>query len=427
MKKLMMTLAAATMGGMVFADVSVVDVKCTPRTPWNGLVDVEYTIACDDPDADVYVNPVAYDGDRRLTMFPSAFTGDGATNTVKAGKHTMVWDAMKDFGAFSSANFQLKMYAGKRLARYVVVDLSSGADSDNYPIRLSHVGPDLSNDTCRTTELWLRLVPPGEFWMGSPADEIGRAETEDYHHVTLTKPFYIGVFEVTRQQWLQVQGDGHGDRGEFREAANSAIRPVDCVHYGRSDEYSIRGSNWPLNTTGLANDCFVVKLRSRAGNGSFDLPSETRWEYACRAGLMTALYNGKNLSNTTTSGALSEIAGYYGNRYNDMAYDGTSVAVGTAPVGSFKPNALGLYDMLGNVWEICLDGYAPNAPIADKHIGTEDLLDPLPSGGDWEHIVRGGCWKSVARECRAANREKVLSWSNYENAVGFRVCAEAEF
>ena len=94
-KKMVKTAAIAAILGTGFvpsayADVSVEDVKCTQRYPWNGLVDIEYTIACDDPEAEIYVNPVGFNGDTGLTVFPTHFTGDGATNTVKAGKHTMV-------------------------------------------------------------------------------------------------------------------------------------------------------------------------------------------------------------------------------------------------------------------------------------------------------------------------------------------------
>ena len=419
MKK-MLLVAAMTLAGSVMADVSVEDVKCTQRYPWNGLVDIEYTIACDDPEADVYVNPVAYDGDRRLTLFPSAFTGDGATNTVKAGRHKMVWDAKKDFGTFSSANFQIKLYAGKRLSRYVVVDLSSGPNSTDYPIRLSHVGPDLSDDTCRTTELWLRLVPPGEFWMGSPADELGRENDEDLHHVTFTKPFYIGVFEVTIKQWDLVSS--YRDYNpQFHSSGNNGIRPVNnqrCAY--------MRGNNRPNAATGFDPNYFIGKLRSRTRSGAFDLPTESRWEYACRAGTVTALYNGRNLTDTTVSAALAEIAAYYGNRYNDASYNDDSIAVGTTPVGSFRPNALGLYDMLGNVWEICRDGLVSNETSG---LGTDDVIDPEALGGTDEcgkFVARGGCWRSIARENRAANRDR-CTYDGANVHIGFRVCAEAEF
>ena len=448
-KAAMMVMVTGMFVVSVFAEVSVMDVKCTPRNPWNGLVDIEYTIATDNPDADVYVNPVAYDGDRRITLFPSSFTGDGATNAVKAGKHTMVWDAKKDFGTFSSANFQIKIYAGERLSRYVVIDLSGGNTAETYPVRLSHVGPDLSDDACRTTNLWLRLVPPGEFWMGSPEDEFGRFDNEDLHHVTFTKPFYLGIFPVTVGQYESVLGFCYKSV-EFNNATNRLIRPVDSQYFycdgnWGSNVNSIRG-NWdPTAKSGFRTDSFIGGLRSRVRNVAFDLPSETRWEYACRAGTMTALPNGRNISDLTLSQHVAEIGAYYGNRSNGQSYDVASVDVGTTAVGSFNPNRLGLYDMIGNVWEICSDGGWGN-----DHLGFVDVVDPEPCSTfkdpqnthtitrlslDVWYIARGGTWRHLANECRSARRV-VLGLNPYgpfgdanhtESFVGFRICAEADF
>lgn len=441
MMRLAMLATMATMSGMAIAEVSVMDIKCTPRNPWNGLVDIEYTIATDNPDADVYVNPVAYDGDRRITLFPSSLTGEGATNAVKAGTHTMVWDAKKDLGTFSSAHFQIKMYAGERLSRYIDIDLSSGNASDNYPVRLSHVGPDLSDDSCRTNHLWLRLVPPGEFWMGSPEDELGRSDNEDLHHVTLTKPFYIGVFPVTVQQWDNVcQGyyrssSTSNGGSSFRGATNANIRALDNVYITNYSDSNpgIRGAASPTNVMGYSQFSFVGRLRSRVRNVAFDLPTEARWEYACRAGTTTALYNGKNLYDVNISKDLSEIASYFGNRYNNCAFNQSSTDVGTMPVGSYAPNALGLYDMLGNFWEICLD-----SAINNDHLGYDDVTDPQTCANvdqngsyQYQYIKRGGEWRSTADSCRAARRAVLSSpWmDSYSNPsmTGFRICAEADF
>ena len=432
MKKIACAVVALT-AMSVWADVSVTGVKVQPRSPWNGQVDIEYTVACDDPNADVYVNPVAYDGDRRITLFPSSFEGDGATNTVKSGKHKMVWNAQKDFGAYACANFQLKIYAGKRLARYVKIDLSSGSSSTNFPVTLSCVGPDVTKDDCRTTELWLRLVPPGEFWMGSPDDELGREDNETLHHVTFTKPFYMGVFEVTQKQFELVTGDSTSSY--FAASTNAAVRPVENTRLDK-----IRGQYDPTKSTGLDSNSFVSKLRSKAHIGGFDLPSESRWEYACRAGTMTALNNGKNLTDTTTSGALAEVAAYFGNSYADQWYDGATVAVGTRRVGSFTPNALGLYDMQGNVDELCRDS------IFGFTWGMDDVTDPaVPNATEtykpgyyteyrYHSCLRGGNWKSGSKNCRAGCRRSTQGYQTYPSGylgmgetVGFRICCEAEF
>ena len=412
----------------LWADVTVTGVKVQPRSPWNGMVDIEYTVVSDEADADVYINPTVYDGDRRITLFPNALTGDGVTNTVKAGKHRMTWDAMKDVGAYGCANFQFKIYAGKRLAKYVKIDLSSGSSSTNFPVTLSCVGPDVTKDACRTTELWLRLVPPGEFWMGSPENELGREDNETLHHVTFTQPFYMGIFEVTQKQYELVTRIARGSY--FGSSTNWAVRPVENTRL----DY-IRGHYLPLKTTGFKNSSFVSKLRIKAHNGGFDLPSESRWEYACRAGTMTAVNNGKDLMDVTSSGALAEVAAYFGNSYADQSYSGTSVDVGTQRVGSFAANVLGLYDMQGNVAELCRDS------IYNKvSWGADECVDPEPmvryqlisTSYDTSHsAIRGGDWKSIAVKCRSAARNQARtytgSYDNLDSTVGFRICAEAGF
>lgn len=424
LSKLVLALALASVG-VVQASVNVMDVKVQPRSPWTGLVDVEYTVVCEDADSDIYVNPVGYDGDRRITLFPSSFTGDGAEGPVKPGKHTMVWDAKKDFGhLFSCANFQLKIHAGKRLPRYAVIDLSEGANATNYPVHFSVIGPNLSNDVCRTTELWLRLVPPGEFWMGSPADELGREDNEDLHHVTLTKPFYIGVFEVTQKQHELVMGT---KPAYFNSAENSDVRPVEQINSqirGNFTSFSPRSSTIEPNS-------FCGRIRSKTILSLMDLPSETRWEYACRAGTMTALYNGRNLSSTTADEGLSAIAGYEANCHNNQGYDHGSILVGTRKVGSFAPNALGLYDLLGNVSEWCLDGYhSSRNGSSHVHWGFDNVTDPETWDAGWDYgnsskVIRGGGWRQWASDVRAGRRRD-LSYTT-ANDVGFRVCSEIGF
>ena len=433
MNKKMMTVALMVFGAAIaFADVSVTDVKVQPRSPWNGLVDIEYTVACDDPQTDVYVHPIAYDGDRRMTLFMNCLTGDGATNTVKAGKHKMTWDASKDYGVFSSANFQVKIYAGKRMPRYIKIDLSAGAEAEEYPVEMSVAGPDISDNACRTTELWLRLVLPGEFWMGSPKDELGRSDNEDLHHVTLTKPFYIGVFEVTQKQYELVMG---ANPSTFKDTDNAPVRPVENVRWDQ-----VRGVDDPASNE-MRRDSFLTRLRTRTHSLAFDLPSEARWEYACRAGTTTALYNGKNLSSVDSCAALNEIARNFANGWSEIKPSVSDQLYGTATVGSYKPNRLGLYDMLGNVWELCRDGmdvYTTDTVNAGA-LGSNDCLDPLStgynSGGSYYHfVIRGGTFMNRAMDCRVSRRiatcvytSRYGGYGSMGETVGIRVCSELEF
>ena len=416
MKTLQKTLAmaATVLAVAANADVSVEDVKCTPRYPWNGLVDIEYTIGCDDPEAEIYVNPVGFNGDTGLTVFPTHFTGDGATNTVKAGKHTMVWDAKADLGnLFSSKNFQIKMYAGKKLSRYIVIDISGGTNATEYAIRHSIEGPNLADDTCRTTEIWMRLIPPGTFMMGSPEDELGRSDNEDLHKVTLTKPFYMGVFEVTQRQWELVMGERPS---YFR--SNYEVRPVERISWR-----VIRGywGDFAPNSQNVGGGSFLGKLRLRTKNTGFDLPSEAQWEYTCRAGGVTPFNaDSRGLADTFGAPFLNSIAQYYGNSGANASYNETSLNT-TIKVGSLLPNKLGLYDMHGNVDEWCRDSY-------NEHLGPYEMTDPIDITNWSSHsvrIYRGGSWVAFANGIRSAQRYRNTD-GFCQNCTGMRLCCSAE-
>ena len=418
----MMMVAAITalLGGTglvpsAYADVSVEDVRCVQRYPWNGLVDIEYTIACDDPDAEIYVNPVGFNGDTGLTVFPTHFSGDGATNTVKAGMHTMVWDAKADLGnLFATKNFQIKLYAGKKLSRYIVIDVSGGTDAENYPIRHSIEGPNLAEDTCRTTEIWMRLIPPGTFMMGSPEDELGRVETssgdslgEYLCKVHISKPYYIGVFEVTQAQFSNIKGES--------ALPSTSVLPRNplCPVGGIPWEKTLWRDAYVLATSMEADkNSFIGILRNRTQKYGFCLPSEAQWEYACRAGTTTALYNGYNLTSVNGDDNLSKIARYAVNGGQPVR------------VGSYEPNVLGLYDMLGNVSEWCRDK-ASRDPASRQSEMTDPIYDDGHDASNRGYIVKGGNYGDLAAVCRAAWRCR-LYYASPGGWLGFRLCATGD-
>ena len=281
---------------------------------------------------------------------------------------------------------------------YLVVDLNTGA------VTPSSTGPDLSDDTCRTTELWLRRIPKGTFIMGSPDTEVGRASYETRHQVTLTEDFYIGVFEITQKQYLLIQGSNPSYyKGD--------TRPVECVSYNAiRGTKSTGGAGWPAYGHAVDNDSFLGKLRAKTGQ-TFDLPTEAQWEYACRAGTTTALNTGKNLTSIDKDSAMDE-AGRY--RYNQN--DGKGGYSEHAKVGSYLPNAWGLYDMHGNVREWCLDGW-----VFD--LGSSAVTDPKGPNSDSNRVMRGGSWGSDAQICRSAFRTNGNPSYDYYSSIifGFRV------
>ena len=164
----------------------------------------------------------------------------------------------------------------------------------------------------------LRLIPAGEFMMGSPGTESGREDDETQHRVSITKPFYLGVTEVTQEQYQKVMGT---NPSYFKGPQN----PVETVSWADAVEFCRKLSAMPAEKT--------------AGH-VYRLPTEAEWEYACRAGTTTAYSFGDDAS-----------------RLGDYGWFGGNSDSKTHQVGEKKPNAWGLYDMHGGVYEWCQDRY----------------------------------------------------------------------
>ncbi len=295
---------------------------------------------------------------------------------------------------------------------YLIVDLSAGPEATTYPISYRAAPPTGGwTDEYKTTKLVLRKIPAGTFVMGSPEDELGRLDSETQHQVTLTKDFYVGLFEVSQKQWNLVMGNwpSYFKNESFRDA-----RPVEQVSYN-----DIRGNNagsgWPANNAVDAAS-FLGRLRGKTGL-DFDLPTEAQWEYACRAGTTTALNSGKNLTSAWQKCPNMDEVGRYGfNSGSDEANGDTSV--GTAKVGSYKPNHWGLYDMHGNAREWCLDWWN-----GSDYLG-ETATDPKGNASGHFRACRGSSWQNVAANCRSASRT-LFTPSDKLSCMGFRIAKVA--
>jgi formylglycine-generating enzyme required for sulfatase activity len=247
----------------------------------------------------------------------------------------------------------------------------------------------------------LTLIPPGKFRMGSPDAEAERDDEELQHEVTLTRPFYMGVHEVTQGQYQQVMGRNP-----------SWFNPQN----GGSLDHPVENVRWPF----AVEFCKKLSARpdeQRAGR-AYRLPTEAEWEYACRAGTSTPFHYGNGLS--------SKQANFNGSSPYGAADKGPYLAR-TARVGSYPPNAFGLHDMHGNVCEFCADWYDP---AYYKSSPPKDPLGP-PKGvvatgykNEFFVVVRGGSWLDEARACRSAYRFRHPSQDTWSRLTGFRVvCA----
>ncbi|MFT3784392.1 MAG: formylglycine-generating enzyme family protein [Nibricoccus sp.] len=202
----------------------------------------------------------------------------------------------------------------------------------------------------------LVLIPAGSFIMGSD-ENTGDGDEFPEHTVVLSKPFYLGKYEVTQEQWVRVMG------------ANPS---------------QFKGANLPVETVNW-HDCqkFLTRLGEQTGTRA-SLPTEAQWEYACRAGTTTKWFHGE--SDKTCA---------------DYAWSGENAANSTHPVGTKKPNAWGLYDMTGNVWEWCSDHYQKHAYAAGR------ITDPTgPTKGE-SYVTRGGAWGDNTELLRPAARNCV--------------------
>jgi formylglycine-generating enzyme required for sulfatase activity len=256
-------------------------------------------------------------------------------------------------------------------------------------------------------------IPGGSFSMGSAATEVGRRKDGDPAHPVKISTFAMGKTEITRGQFAQfVKATGYTtgnkcwiiDNGKYEDRSGNWGRigfkqdnnhPVVCISWNDANAYT----KWLARKTGKP----------------YRLPSEAEWEYAARGKTLTARYWGEspnaactyaNVADKTIKETIKVANAWKGHNCKDgFAY--------TAPVGSFKANAYGLNDMLGNVWEWTQDNYHKN------YVGAP------ADGSAWQdeeekRVLRGGSWYDAPRFVRSAGRDKAMPDSRYDN-IGFRV------
>lgn len=228
------------------------------------------------------------------------------------------------------------------------------------------------------TGMRFQKIPAGEFVMGSPGSEPGRETQERQHRVRLTGSFWLGTFEVTQREWRLITGSApsHFDDG-------NNLRPVENVTW-----YDVQR--------------FLEELGRRSSGSRFRLPTEAEWEYACRAGTTTAYAFGPVLEHAQANFAESP----------ERAAAGEGTTLG---VGSFPPNAWGLHDMHGNVWEWTSDEFCPYA--------GEPASDPRPACGASLKVIRGGSFYFGADSARCGLRY-THDPGDRGFSLGFRVVRE---
>ncbi len=368
-------------------------------------------------------------------------TGD-VWKKVEIGSHTILWRPDLSWPdhkvADGGARAVVTAWALDNTPDYMVVDISAAAQPDTqmyYPAVEFLPGGLLGNDDYRTTKLVMRKIMAKDVtWtMGSTALETlnRNATREATHQVTLENNYYIGVFEVTQDQWALIQTD-RPTPAYYNNASYRSMRPVEQVSYNEIRNAANSGTantayDWPNDPN---PGSFLGILRTRTGI-DFDLPSEAQWEFAARAGNGSTKWgDGSGIVNTDTDGNLNSLGRYQRNGGKPGSSDpaaSVNADNATAIVGSYSPNDWGLYDMHGNVWEWCLDWREDDITSFNGRVNI-DSSDPsktLSGASGSGRVGRGGAWNAGAGYCRPAYRDADDPSSQRLKIYGFRVLCTA--
>ena len=341
------------------------------------------------------------------------FIGD-VNRVITAGEgHWLSWRPDKAWpGDPQAVTLRLKATAPADGPAYLVVDLSADRLGDVRYFASAEALPygGLTNDVFRTDKLVLRRIPAaGVVWnMGSPATEAGRSDDEVQHRVVLTKDYWMAVFETTQAQYERITG-----KNPTHSANVNPLKPVDNVFGGIRDKNAATATDetftdGAFRTAAPVDGSFLGVLRAKTGL-DFDLPTEAQWEYACRAGTTSAYNNGNDKLPVADVGSFKDFNGY-----TSDADSGASLR----RVGSYAPNAWGLYDLHGNVWEWCRDSYvAANYGFASLEGVLTDPLCTAEAESNYR-VRRGGAYRDAASNGRSARR---YYWGSPFQGTGFRV------
>ena len=282
--------------------------------------------------------------------------------------------------------------------------------------------PGLANDA---KPLVMSYIPSGEFMMGSPPDETGRTEDEGpQHRVNITRPFWMGKYEITNAQFdafvkatayiTTAEKDGVGIGWDTTQKKWAAVGGVTWRKPGFPWEPEGRLGDLPVVMVSWDDATAFCKWLSGVAGETIALPTEAQWEYACRAGGTTQYWWGDSQQSACQFANVFNQENK-GKWINWDAFPCSDGYVGLAPVGSFQPNAFGLHDTTGNVYEWCADWYD------EGYYALSPKEDPAGSAAGSDRVSRGGGWGGGPVISRSAGRGWGAPGSG--GSLGFRLAA----
>lgn len=419
MKQIKPVLLALVVAPVILAaEPSLTVSQVRQRYPWDGSVDIDYTISSYGAEADPNDYTVAF-------SFTTVTNGVAVSKTLAnfqtyascdlpstEGSHRVTWNGADDGcnGLFSTnVSFTGTLYRDATTASeaaYMIVDVSAGPSAEAYPVRYASDAVDASQfnkGLYKTTRIVFKRIPAGSFWMGvgvvnASNDRNGNVASADAlrQYVQLTQDYYLAIFETTLAQYYQVCGG----------TATTDMKPKRSVFCGSTVDTAI--ANFNSRLSGRA------KCRGSAVTG-FSLPTEAQWERACRAGTLSSVYTGVNIDNQNAANNIRAA----------LCSCNSSVPTGYRVVGSYDPNPWGFYDMYGNACEWCSDffGDYPAPPEGMAWDETNPLVNPTGPETGTVHCIRGGCadsgWNVIISGKRQNCPSTPTNSNHYRN--GFRV------
>jgi len=405
MKGFWMGLAGCLALTAIAEDPVITDVVVRQRWPWSRLVDIDYVVRCDaTQQVDVAVS--AKNGLNALSLPMESLTGD--LYGVGPGARRIVWDPLKsDCTNEVLTKFGVTLFP-KPPPLYMIIDLKKNAGDAGQVEYLyaedaatnkygsweynsvtnagevipSVVWTGVTNDALyktMTDKLVLRRVPAGSFGMGDNTNVA----------VRLTKSMYAAVFEVTYAQWYNIKGVDY--------SAEKLARPM-AYNQTRGATNDVPGIDWPTTGSLVSTNSLVGRVRAKTGFSGFDVPTDAQWEYLCRARTTTPYNDGSLDAKYNTTGVMEENNNGNTNRYLNALgwYLFNREGITHHPVGGKRPNAWGLYDMHGSLWEYCLNWH--------DNVSVFGGIDPTGLVSAERRMLRGGASDCYAWQCRSANR-----------------------